>query len=111
MIPSMFAPSAPFNAFQVWFVVYVYMLPIMLYGAWAALSIMDIIATKDGRWGAALAVIFLPLVGGAWYLLMRARVLNRTGRVAAVVLGSLVWLIPLTEAVWLVGRPLGTKAL
>lgn len=111
MMPSMFSMSAPVNAFQVWFVVYVYMLPIMLYAAWAALSIMDITATHDRRWGATLAVIFLPLVGGAWYLLMRARVLSRAGRVAAVVVGSLVWLIPLLAAIWLVGRPLGPKAL
>jgi hypothetical protein len=107
----MFTMSAPLNAFQVWFVVYVYMLPIMLYGAWAALSVMDIVEANDGRWGAILAVILLPLVGGAWYLLMRARILDRTSRVAAVVLGSLVWLVPLFVAIWLVGRPLGPKAL
>jgi hypothetical protein len=113
MMPSLFSMSGPVTMFQVWFIVYVYLLPILLYATWASLSIMDIAETNDPntRWGAALAVILLPLVGGAWYLLTRARILRRTGRIAAVVVGSVVWLIPLCVAVWLVGRPLGPKAL
>ncbi len=113
MIPSPFSMSGPVTMFQVWFIVYVYLLPILLYAAWASLSLMDIIETRDANrhWPAALAVILLPLAGGAWYLLMRARTLHPTGRIAAVVLGSIVWLIPLCIAVWLVGRPLGPKAL
>ncbi len=113
MIPSLFSMSGPVTVFQVWFIVYVYLLPILLYAAWASLSIMDMIEAKDAKppWAAALAVILLPLIGGAWYLLMRARALHPTGRIAAVVLGSLVWLIPLSIAIWLVGRPLGPKAL
>jgi len=112
-MPSLFSMSGPVTMFQVWFVVYVYMLPILLYATWAALSIMDIAESNDPdtRWGSALAVMLLPLVGGAWYLLTRARILRRTSCIAAVVLGSVVWLIPLAVAIWLVGRPLGPKAL
>ena len=81
--------------------------------AGGTLSIMDIIEQKgaEAPWGAALTVMLLPLVGGAWYLLARARVMQRSGRVAAVVVGLVVWLIPLCVAIWLVGRPLGPKAL
>ena len=113
MIPSLFSMAAPVNVFQVWFIVYVYLLPILLYATWTSLSIMDIIETNEHntRWGAAIVVVLLPLIGGAWYLLTRARVLRPTARIAAVVLGSIVWLIPLGVAIWLVGRPLGPKAL
>jgi hypothetical protein len=112
-MPSPFSMSGPVTLFQVWFIVYVYLLPILLYATWASLSIMDIIEQKGAEvpWGAALAVMLLPLAGGAWYLLARARVLQRAGRVAAVVVGLVVWLIPLCVAIWLVGRPLGPKAL
>lgn len=113
MMPSLFSMTGPVSVFQVWFIVYVYLLPILLYATWASLSIMDIIEAgdPDTRWGTVAAVILLPLVGGAWYLLIRARTLTPTGRIAAVVLGSIVWLIPLCFAIWLVGRPLGPKAL
>jgi len=112
-MPSLFSMSGPVTMFQVWFIVYVYLLPILLYAAWASLSLMDMAESKDGgsHWGAAAAVILVPLVGGAWYLLARARTLTRPARVAAVVAGLIVWFIPLFIAIWLVGRPLGPKAL
>ncbi len=113
MMPSLFSMSSPTTWFQVWFVVYVYLLPILLYAAWSALSLMDIVESGKDRTslGAILAVMLIPLLGGGWYLIARARVLTRTARLAAVVLGSLAWLIPLAVAIWLVGRPLGPKAL
>ena len=110
-MPSLFSMAHPVSAFQVWFVVYVYVLPILLYGVWASLSLMDLMDSKQTNLLAALSVILLPLVGGAWYLLRRARSLSPTARVATVVIGALVWLIPLIVALWLVGRPLGPKAL
>jgi hypothetical protein len=110
-MPSLFSMAHPISAFQIWFVVYVYLLPILLYGVWAALSLMDAIESKQASWRAVLGVILLPLVGGAWYLLKHARTLSPTARVATVVAGTLVWLIPLIAAVWLVVRPLGPKAL
>jgi hypothetical protein len=108
---SLFSMAHPFSAFQLWFVVYVYLLPILLYGVWASLSLMDLMDSKQASLLAALSVILLPLVGGAWYLLRRARSLSPTARVATVVIGGLVWLIPLIAALWLVMRPLGPKAL
>jgi hypothetical protein len=110
-MPSLFSMAHPFTAFQLWFVVYVYLLPILLYGVWASLALMDLMDSKQASLLAALSVILLPLVGGAWYLLSRARSLSPTARVATVVIGALVWLIPLIVALWLVVRPLGPKAL
>jgi hypothetical protein len=110
-MPSLFSMAHPFSAFQVWFVVYVYLLPILLYGVWASLSLMDLMDSKQANLPAALSVILLPLVGGAWYLLRRARTLSPTARLATVVIGAVVWLIPLIAALWLVVRPLGPKAL
>jgi len=110
-MPSLFSTAHPFTAFQLWFVVYVYLLPILLYGVWASLALMDLMDSKQASPLAALSVILLPLVGGAWYLLRRARSLSPTARVATVVIGALVWLIPLIVALWLVVRPLGPKAL
>jgi len=110
-MPSLFSMAHPFTAFQLWFVVYVYLLPILLYGVWASLALMDLMDSKQASLIATLSVILLPLVGGAWYLLRRARSLSPTARVATVVIGALVWLIPLIVALWLVVRPLGPKAL
>jgi hypothetical protein len=110
-MPSLFSMAHPFTAFQLWFVVYVYLLPILLYGVWASLALMDLMDSKQASLLAALSVILLPLVGGAWYLLRRARSLSPASRVATVVIGALVWLIPLIVALWLVVRPLGPKAL
>ena len=110
-MPSLFSMAHPFTAFQLWFVVYVYLLPILLYGVWASLALMDLMDSKQASPLAALSVILLPLVGGAWYLLRRARSLSPSARVATVVIGALLWLIPLIAALWLVARPLGPKAL
>jgi hypothetical protein len=110
-MPSLFSMAHPFSAFQVWFVIYVYLLPILLYGVWASLSLMDVVDSKQASLLTALSVILLPLAGGAWYLLRRARTLSPTARVATVVIGAVLWLIPLIVALWLVARPLGPKAL
>jgi len=111
MMPSLFSLAHPPSAFQVWFVVYVYLLPILLYAAWASLSLMDLMESKEGSWPTLLLVMLVPLLGGAWYLLRRARTLSPSARVATVVTGTVVWLVPLLVAIWLVGRPLGPKAL
>jgi len=112
-MPSLFSTAAPMSAFQVWFVVYLYLLPFMLWAAWASLSVMDLIesgAHAQRTW-TLLIVTLVPWLGAGWYLLMRARALSRSARLAAVIAGAVVWLIPLAAAVWLVGRPLGPKAL
>ncbi len=113
-MPSLFSVSSPATAFQWWFVVYLYVLPFMLYASWAALSILDLNeqSTKGGSrllWGAA--VLLLPIVGGAAYLLAAARTLRPSSRYAIVFAGLIVWLIPLAVGIWLAGGPLGPKAL
>jgi hypothetical protein len=101
------------TAFQLWFVVYLYLLPFLLYAAWATLALMDL-GERAGdagrvRWG--MFVVLVPLLGGAWYLLTSARTLGRSARTAIVITGLLVWLLPLAIGFWLAGGPLGPKAL
>lgn len=101
------------TAFQVWFVVYLYLLPFLLYATWASLAVMDLAERVDGPgragWGAF--VVLVPLVGGAWYLLAAATTLRRSSRMAIVIAGLAVWLLPLAIGLWLAGGPLGPKAL
>jgi len=110
---SLFSLSNPPSLFQLWFVVYLYLLPFLLYAAWASLSLMDLCERDQDsarlRWGAF--VILVPLLGGAWYLLGAARTLKRSARIAVVSTGLLVWLLPLAVGLWLAGGPLGPKAL
>jgi hypothetical protein len=112
-MPSLFSLGLPANFFQVWFVVYLYLLPFLLYATWASLAMMDLSERVDDRarfgWGAF--VLLVPLVGGAWYLLSDARTLTRSARFAMVFTGLCVWLLPLAVGLWLAGGPLGPKAL
>lgn len=112
-MPSMFSMSSPASLFQVWFVVYIYLLPFMLYATWATLSLMDLNESgADSRrmgWGAFVTLV--PLLGGACYLLVAAKTIKRPARIAIVVTGAVVWLLPLAVGFWLVGGPLGPKAL
>jgi hypothetical protein len=112
-MPSMFSISAPANLFQIWFVVYIYLLPFLLYAAWASLAMMDLdeLGESPARLGWAAFVILVPLLGGGWYLLGRAQSLKHSARIAIVVTGLVVWLLPLAVGVWLAGGPLGPKAL
>jgi hypothetical protein len=109
---SLFSVSSPVTVFQVWFVVYVYLLPVLLYAAWTGLSLIDL-AESGGASAVAwtITVLLLPFVGGAAYLLFRARTLGKPLRYAAVVAGAIAALVPLTAALWLAGGPLGPKAL
>jgi uncharacterized membrane protein YhaH (DUF805 family) len=112
-VPSPFSLALPMTAFQIWFVVYLYLLPFLLYATWASLAVMDLVDRVDdtGRvaWGAL--VILVPLVGGACYLLTAAKTLRRSSRFAIVIAGLFVWLLPLAIGLWLAGGPLGPKAL
>jgi hypothetical protein len=112
-MPSLFSVSAPASLFQVWFVVYLYLLPFLLYAAWASLAMMDLCerGTDSPRLGWGAFIILAPLLGGGWYLLSAARTLNRTARLAIVVTGLVIWLLPLAIGLWLAGGPLGPKAL
>jgi hypothetical protein len=110
---SLFSLARPITAFQVWFVVYLYLLPFLLYASWAAIALMDLSerpnAAHRARWGAVVTLI--PLLGGAWYLLREATTLRPSSRTAIVVAGLIVWLVPLAAGIWLGGGPLGPKAL
>jgi hypothetical protein len=112
-MPSLFSVAHPMTGFQWWFVVYLYLLPFLLYATWASLAIMDLgeRAQESGRarWG--LVVMLLPLLGGAWYLLRAAQSMRRSSRIAIVLAGLIVWLLPLALGLWLAGGPLGPKAL
>jgi hypothetical protein len=44
-------------------------------------------------------------------LLTAAKTLRRSSRIAIVITGLLVWLLPLAIGLWLAGGPLGPKAL
>jgi hypothetical protein len=112
-MPSLFSVSAPATLFQVWFVVYLYLLPFLLYASWASLAMMDLCGRGGEshrlQWSAF--VLLVPLLGGAWYLLSAARTLKQSARVAVVVTGLVIWLLPLAVGLWLAGGPLGPKAL
>ncbi len=112
-MPSLFSVSSPPTLFQIWFVVYLYLVPFLLYATWASLALMDLYERSDesGRVGWSAFVILVPWLGGGWYLLRAARTLRRAARVAIVWSGLLVWLLPLAVGFWLGGGPLGPKAL
>lgn len=112
-MPSLFSIAIPATLFQVWFVVYLYLLPFLLYATWASLALMDLSerGNDSARLGWGAFVILVPLVGGGWYLLGAARTLERSARVAVVLTGLVVWLLPLAVGLWLAGGPLGPKAL
>jgi hypothetical protein len=112
-VPSLFSPALPVTTFQIWFVVYLYLLPFLLYATWASLAVMDLAERVEGTgriaWGAF--VILVPLVGGASYLLTAAKTMRRSSRIAIVIAGLVVWVLPLATGLWLAGGPLGPKAL
>ena len=113
MLPSLFSMMPPATAYQWLFAIYCYAVPILLYGAWATVSLLDMFesgqADRSVGWG--LVVLLLPLAGGAAYLLARASTLTSRSRLAIVVGGLLVWLIPLAFGLSRALGPLGPKAL
>ena len=112
-MPSMFSMASPASLFQIWFVVYIYLLPFLLYATWASLAMMDLSETGEStaRLGWAALVVLVPVLGGGLYLLCAARTIKRSARIAIVATGLVVWLLPLAVGIWLVGGPLGPKAL
>lgn len=114
-MPSLFSVSNPASVFQWWFVIYLYLLPLLLYAGWAALSLLDMNERAKGgeavgpAWG--VVVLLLPLLGGAAYLLTAAKSLRPAARRAIVVAGLLAFILPLAAGIWLAGGPLGPKAL
>ena len=113
MLPSLFSMMPPSTPYQWLFVVYCYALPILLYAVWASVSLMDMFdspqSSRSIGWG--LAVLLVPLAGGAAYLLARAPTLTSKARIAIVVGGLVVWLLPLAFGLSRALGPLGPKAL
>jgi hypothetical protein len=112
-LPSLFSLMSPATSYQWLFAIYCYAIPILLYGAWASVAMLDMLEAPPERrsaiWG--LAVLLVPLVGGAAYLLTRSFALTSRAKYAIVIGGLIVWLIPLTFGVIQVWGPLGPKAL
>jgi hypothetical protein len=105
--------SSPTTVFQLWFVVFLYALPVMLYAAFAALSFMSMSEGKGGGSRAlwAAIVLLVPILGGAAYLVGPADAGRKATRRAVVISALIVWLVPLAVGIWLAGGPLGPKAL
>ena len=113
MLPSLFSLNSPATPYQWLFLIGCYATPILLYAAWAAVALMDLADSPPSErsigWG--LAVLLVPLAGGAAYLLARASGLTLRARYAMVVGGLLVWFGALAYGLMLAGGPLGPKAL
>ena len=110
MLPSLFSLTRPATPYQWLFAIYCYVMPIVLYATWAAVSLMDMFdSPRSARWG--LAVLLIPLLGGATYLLTSAAGMTRRARYAIVFGGLVIWLIPLIYGLVQVSGPLGPKAL
>ena len=84
----------PFRVSTVLFGLYDYLLPIMLYCAWSTLVLLDLARAGDVnrgrtvRW--ALAVLALPVVGAAAYLLFGKSTIGRSVRLGVVAGGLIV---------------------
>jgi len=89
---GLFTMFVPLSVNSVLFGAYDYLLPLMLYIAWSTLSFLDLAQTPQpqGRtMGWAAAILLLPFLGAAAYLLSAATAISRTTRLG-VVIGGLV---------------------
>jgi hypothetical protein len=111
MLPSLFSLPSPASSYLTAFVIYGYLLPIMLYGLWASLSLMDMAQAPRSRVVWTILVLALPWIGGAAYLLFIAKQISRAARYAAVTAGFFVWLVPFAFVLHGAWGPLGPKAL
>lgn len=110
-MPSLFSLTSTPDLFQAWFVVYLYLLPVVLYMGWTALAYLDLASRKEPSVGWAISVILLPILGAGAYLIATSDTRNRTARYAIVGTGLLIWVLLLAAGIWLAGGPLGPKAL
>ena len=83
----------PFRVSTVLFGLYDYLLPIMLYCAWSTLVLLDLARSGDGDRGRTIkwttAVLALPVIGAAAYLLFGKSTMGRGVRVGVVAGGLL----------------------
>jgi hypothetical protein len=112
-MPTLLSLGQPASLFQFVYLVYLYGLPILLWAAYAWLVIDDQEARaatgESPNRLAILIAIVLPLIGATSVLLASPRTRRRHG--LSVILGLLVFLLPLAAGLWLAGGPLGPKAL
>ena len=89
---TIFSHFVPFHVSSVLFGLYDYLVPIILYCSWSTLAFLDLARAEEtdrGRSvGWALAIIALPALGAALYLLVGKSSIARVVRVG-VVLGGI----------------------
>lgn len=100
---SIFTLITPFTRNTVLFGLFDYVVPIMLYCAWSALAFLDLARSKgdQGRtWRWSLAILLLPVVGAAAYLVFGT--VNRARRTGITVVISGVAVMVAAFAITLV---------
>jgi hypothetical protein len=85
MLPSLFNLPSPSSAYLTAFVIYGYVLPIMLYGLWASLALIDMAHARRHSVSWTLLVLALPWLGAGAYLLFVADQMSRAARHAVIV--------------------------
>lgn len=84
----------PLRINTVLFGVYDYLLPIMLYCAWSTLALLDLArageTSRARTFGWTLAILAVPLLGAAAYLLLGGSTLARRVRLGVVAGGAVV---------------------
>ena len=84
----------PFRVSSVLFGLYDYLLPIMLYCAWSTLALLDLARTGDADGGRTIrwttAILALPVIGAAAYLLFGKSTMGRSVRLGVVAGGLIV---------------------
>ena len=92
---SIFTLISPFTRNTVLFGLYDYVVPITLYCAWSALAFIDLARANGDRgrtWRWSLAILLLPMVGAAAYLVFGSATFSRPTRLAVVMGGVAVML-------------------
>ena len=112
-MPTLLSLGQPASLFQFVYLVCLHGLPILLWGAtaWLVIDDQEARAAAGGtpnRW-AILIALLVPLIGATAVLLASPTTRRRHG--LSVVIGLLVFLVPLAAGLWLAGGPLGPKAL
>ena len=90
---SIFTLISPFTRNTVLFGLFDYVVPIMLYCAWSALAFIDLARAngdKGRTWRWSLAILLLPVIGAAAYLMFASSQRSRRAGVTFVTGGLAV---------------------
>jgi hypothetical protein len=112
MHPSIFTLGTPVETYDVLYGIFTYVLGLGLYLSWASLAFIDMAEGKQGRgllWG--IAVLVVPVMGAALYLLTGDDAAAQKSRRVIVISGLVVWGIALAYGLPKIWGPLGPKAL